>query len=264
MAASIYPETADFVIDAQATGKVKFRNSGAGAGNDVTFDFSANSTPQTLKAPLNASGSLALVNPGSIGTVTLGPNPGDTTELGFFANPGVTGVFYVDLNDCCGDNGSRHYVFEESTGEPTPQGTWFTVLPASRAPASPTLAYDLDVMQSNADSSFHIRVRRTGGAAGSSTLYPTITIINGLGASPWTTTGSTNTGVSAPSGRLPSATLTMAGGQTMSSPIAFASLGSVPVAGSFVYCSDCTTAATCAGSGSGHLAVSNGTNWTCQ
>lgn len=44
----------------------------------------------------------------------------------------------------------------------------------------------------------------------------------------------------------------------------FAGLGSVPAAGVWRYCSDCTTAATCAGSGTGHMAVSNGTNWTCQ
>lgn len=47
-------------------------------------------------------------------------------------------------------------------------------------------------------------------------------------------------------------------------PIAFTNLPSVPAAGSSFYCSNCTTAATCAGSGSGHLAVSNGTAWTCQ
>lgn len=44
----------------------------------------------------------------------------------------------------------------------------------------------------------------------------------------------------------------------------FASLGTVPIAGVYKYCTDCTTAATCAGGGSGHMAVSNGTNWTCQ
>ena len=46
--------------------------------------------------------------------------------------------------------------------------------------------------------------------------------------------------------------------------VAFGSLPPVPAAGSLIYCTDCTTAAKCAGSGSGHLAVSNGTNWTCQ
>ena len=45
---------------------------------------------------------------------------------------------------------------------------------------------------------------------------------------------------------------------------AFASLGTVPAAGMSIYCTDCTTAATCAGAGTGHLAVSNATNWTCQ
>jgi hypothetical protein len=45
---------------------------------------------------------------------------------------------------------------------------------------------------------------------------------------------------------------------------AFAGLGTVPSAGAFKFCTDCTTAATCAGSGTGHMAVSNGTNWTCQ
>lgn len=44
----------------------------------------------------------------------------------------------------------------------------------------------------------------------------------------------------------------------------FASLGAVPTAGIEVYCTNCTTAATCAGAGTGHIAISNGTNWTCQ
>jgi len=44
----------------------------------------------------------------------------------------------------------------------------------------------------------------------------------------------------------------------------FSNLGSVPVPGRAKYCLDCTTAAICAGSGTGHLAVSNGRNWTCQ
>jgi hypothetical protein len=56
----------------------------------------------------------------------------------------------------------------------------------------------------------------------------------------------------------------IAGGTITVLTSAFASLGAVPAAGIFKYCTDCTTAATCAGSGSGHLAVSNGTNWTCQ
>jgi hypothetical protein len=46
--------------------------------------------------------------------------------------------------------------------------------------------------------------------------------------------------------------------------LAFASLGTVPAAGVQVYCTNCTTAATCVSGGSGHLAVSNGTAWTCQ
>jgi parallel beta-helix repeat protein len=37
-----------------------------------------------------------------------------------------------------------------------------------------------------------------------------------------------------------------------------------PVAGSMFYCTNCTTAATCASGGSGHLAVYNGSAWTCQ
>jgi hypothetical protein len=45
---------------------------------------------------------------------------------------------------------------------------------------------------------------------------------------------------------------------------AFAALGTVPSAGYEKYCTDCTTAATCVGGGTGHKAVSNGTNWTCQ
>jgi hypothetical protein len=54
------------------------------------------------------------------------------------------------------------------------------------------------------------------------------------------------------------------GGLQLGGTVAFASLGAVPAAGIAKYCTDCTTAATCAGAGSGHAAISNGTNWTCQ
>jgi len=46
--------------------------------------------------------------------------------------------------------------------------------------------------------------------------------------------------------------------------VAFASLPAVPAAGSFIYCTNCTTAATCTSGGSGHMAVSNGSAFTCQ
>jgi len=55
-----------------------------------------------------------------------------------------------------------------------------------------------------------------------------------------------------------------ADGTVYFSSVAFASLPSVPAAGHEIYCNNCTTAATCASGGSGHMAVSNGTNWTCQ
>jgi hypothetical protein len=54
------------------------------------------------------------------------------------------------------------------------------------------------------------------------------------------------------------------GGQIKPLTVAFSALGAVSVAGFTQYCTDCTTAATCAGSGTGHMAVSNGTAWTCQ
>ena len=44
----------------------------------------------------------------------------------------------------------------------------------------------------------------------------------------------------------------------------FSTLPGVAPSGYSIYCSDCTTAATCTSGGSGHMAVSNGTNWTCQ
>ena len=43
----------------------------------------------------------------------------------------------------------------------------------------------------------------------------------------------------------------------------FSALGVVPAAGVEIYCSDCVAQPTCAGSGTGAKAVSNGTNWTC-
>lgn len=58
--------------------------------------------------------------------------------------------------------------------------------------------------------------------------------------------------------------VTTVGGQLKYKTLAFASLGTVPAAGTAVYCTNCTTAATCASGGSGHMAVSNGTNWTCN
>lgn len=38
----------------------------------------------------------------------------------------------------------------------------------------------------------------------------------------------------------------------------------VSPAGSVIFCSDCLPTSTCSGGGSGHLAVSNGSSWTCQ
>ena len=46
--------------------------------------------------------------------------------------------------------------------------------------------------------------------------------------------------------------------------VAYASLPSLPPAGGFIYCTNCTTAATCTSGGSGHMAASNGSAWTCQ
>jgi hypothetical protein len=61
-----------------------------------------------------------------------------------------------------------------------------------------------------------------------------------------------------------SGTLTTSAQPFGDQPVAFASLGTVPAAGYHVFCTNCTTAATCASGGTGHLATSNGTNWTCQ
>ena len=46
--------------------------------------------------------------------------------------------------------------------------------------------------------------------------------------------------------------------------VAFGSLPSSPAAGESIYCTNCTTAATCNSGGSGHMAVYNGSAWTCQ
>lgn len=46
--------------------------------------------------------------------------------------------------------------------------------------------------------------------------------------------------------------------------VAFSSLPSGLTAGQQVYCTNCTTAATCTNGGSGHMAVYNGSAWTCQ
>lgn len=77
--------------------------------------------------------------------------------------------------------------------------------------------------------------------------------------------GNGNPGVVNVTGNAPAHSLDVnASGQVSVSTTAFASLGGVPAAGTMIYCTNCTTAATCASGGSGHLAVSNGTNWTCQ
>ncbi len=44
----------------------------------------------------------------------------------------------------------------------------------------------------------------------------------------------------------------------------YTDLGAIPSAGLSKYCTDCTTTPVCAAGGSGHMAVSNGTDWTCQ
>lgn len=54
------------------------------------------------------------------------------------------------------------------------------------------------------------------------------------------------------------------GAAPQANSVAFLSLPTVPAAGTYIYCNNCTTAATCAGGGTGHMAVSNGTAWTCQ
>ncbi len=53
--------------------------------------------------------------------------------------------------------------------------------------------------------------------------------------------------------------------QTFSTlPTSMANGSTFPLQGTQQYCRDCTTASTCASGGTGHMAVSNGTNWTCQ
>lgn len=58
----------------------------------------------------------------------------------------------------------------------------------------------------------------------------------------------------------------LSGGSSITySTVAFAALGVPPAAGSgAIYCTDCTAAAVCGGGGTGHLAISNGANWTCN
>ena len=57
-------------------------------------------------------------------------------------------------------------------------------------------------------------------------------------------------------------TMTTSGASPIS--VLFANLPAIVNPGQFVYCTNCTTAATCAGGGTGHMAVSNGSAWTCQ
>lgn len=52
--------------------------------------------------------------------------------------------------------------------------------------------------------------------------------------------------------------------QLLPATSSYGNLPSVPAAGIMVYCTNCTTASTCASGGSGHMAVSNGSTWTCQ
>jgi len=53
-------------------------------------------------------------------------------------------------------------------------------------------------------------------------------------------------------------------GEVRPKTYSFAVLPGTPAAGFFVYCTNCTPASACAAGGAGHMAVSNGTNWTCQ
>lgn len=115
-----------------------------------------------------------------------------------------------------------------------------------------------------------------GGNAGfvynGSAVSPVVTISGSsnsgqiiLGAGNGSAGASVMFGSSGPSFTADSSNNIKASGGWTFTTVAFASLGSVPAAGvGTKYCTDCTTAATCAGAGSGHLAISNGTNWTCQ
>jgi hypothetical protein len=69
--------------------------------------------------------------------------------------------------------------------------------------------------------------------------------------------------VVSPSTPMGSPTVSIVNALIMSNKV-FTALGAVPAAGTSVYCTNCTTATPCAGGGTGHLAVSNGTAWTCQ
>jgi len=46
--------------------------------------------------------------------------------------------------------------------------------------------------------------------------------------------------------------------------VIFPNLGAAPEAGTFLYCSDCRATPICSPRGAGHLAVSDGSNWTCR
>lgn len=46
--------------------------------------------------------------------------------------------------------------------------------------------------------------------------------------------------------------------------VPFTGLPAIQPAGTLLYCTNCTLAGTCTGGGTGHMAISNGTNWTCQ
>lgn len=84
----------------------------------------------------------------------------------------------------------------------------------------------------------------------------------GLGGQVILTDGSTNTGLSiVPNGTTPWVNID---NQLRIQPVAFASLPSAISAGAMVYCTNCTLAATCAAGGTGHVAVSNGSAWTCN
>jgi len=163
-------------------------------------------------------------------------------------------VIEVVITSCCSDSPQAAYMFNASLYNHNPTDTWQFVTPLSGAwgPGyANNTSFTLEAMVTSAGNNLRLRLRRSGGAATGVNVYPYVNIIHFGGTPAWTTTGTTSSGVTTPT--------TSINGVT-----SFASLGSVPPRGTFIYCQDCTAAATCAGGGAGHMAVSNGTAWTCQ
>jgi hypothetical protein len=220
----------------------------------------------TFKLPNLGSGNFTLCTtsncPSAIPFVRQINSPNTAVNLGYVA--GGAGESFMLLLCMYGDRGSPCKFYPLALGDSNGGAIgWTTVYALGDDGASPGGGYNVDVdWQIDASNNAWLRVRSSGASAG--TIYVSGRLLFS-GSVNWVddTTQSTPP---VPANIAKTTVITQTNGQVRmpGGKYPFASLGPVPPAGTFAYCTDCTIAPMCTGGGSGHMAVSNGTNWTCQ